>query len=233
MLWHEGFSEWMHSTLALHDQCEYRAANQQAIDHDLLKSTAIEGPDLLGLKGVRVGTISSMGPYPFYQKTPTTSRSMREAFIGLFDPSGSIGTWNSFNIRRSVVESIDMADQGQKSGEWAGHYASHWNMHKVRPFGSPTWLPCLENCMFTTREGGIGLCPSGTRMGDLVVLLFGGSVPYLLRPKIETSVDEGHENVGLKGYHFVGECYFEGVMNGETFSSTLGSDVDVEVFVLV
>ena len=87
--------------------------------------------------------------------------------------------------------------------------------------------------MFTTREGGIGLCPSGTQMGDLVVLLFGGSVPYLLRPKIVTLVDECHESVGLKEYHFVGECYFEGVMKGETFSSTLGSDIDVEVFVLV
>jgi hypothetical protein len=69
-------------------------------------------------------------------------------------------------------------------------------------------------------------------MGDLVVLLFGGSVPYLLRPKIVTSVDEGHESVGLKEYHFVGECYFEGMMNGETFSSTLGSSVEGEVFVL-
>lgn len=42
MLWHEAFSEWMHGTLALHDQCEYSAADQQAIDHDLLKSMAIE-----------------------------------------------------------------------------------------------------------------------------------------------------------------------------------------------
>jgi hypothetical protein len=71
--------------------------------------------------------------------------------------------------------------------------------------------------MFTTREGGIGLCPSGTRIGYLVVLLFGGSVPYLLRPNIVTSVDEGYESVGAKEYHFVGECYFEGVMKGETF----------------
>jgi hypothetical protein len=233
ILWHEGFSEWMHSTLALHEQCEYRAAGQQAIDHDLLKSTAIKEPDYLALKGVSVGTISSMAPYPFYEDPPTTTRSMHDAFIRLFDPSGTIGTWNSFNIRRSVVESIDMADHGQKSREWADHYISHW---KTMPTsGKPTWLPCLENCMFTTREGGIGLCPSGTRVGDLVVLLFGGNVPYLLRPNIMTSVNESHESVDLKEYHFVGECYFEGVMKGEAFSSNLTSnvEVEVEVFLLV
>jgi hypothetical protein len=26
MLWYEGFSQWMHGTLALHDQCEYHAS---------------------------------------------------------------------------------------------------------------------------------------------------------------------------------------------------------------
>jgi hypothetical protein len=48
-----------------------------------------------------------------------------------------------------------------------------------------------------------------------------------------TSVEEDHEGVGLKKYHFVSECYLEGVMKDETFSSTLGFDVEVEVFVLV
>jgi hypothetical protein len=37
MLWYEGFSQWMHGTLALHDQCEYHASEEREVDHDLLK----------------------------------------------------------------------------------------------------------------------------------------------------------------------------------------------------
>jgi hypothetical protein len=84
--------------------------------------------------------------------------------------------------------------------------------------------------MFTTMDGGIGLCPSRTRVGDLVVLLFGGRVPYLLRPRVVTSVEGGRESVGSKEYHFVGECYFESSMNGKICSSM--SDSDIEVFLL-
>lgn len=122
------------------------------------------------------------------------------------------------------METIDMANRSNKPNEWAAHYNSHWGGMPR----NPNWLPCLENCMFTTRDGGIGLCPSGTRVGDLVVLLFGGRVPYLLRPKVVTSFEGGR--VGSKEYYFVGECYFDGSMNGSTCSSM--SDSEVEVFLL-
>lgn len=36
-------------------------------------------------------------------------------------------TWNSFKIRRSVGEAINMADHSKKLGEWAVHYHSHWD----------------------------------------------------------------------------------------------------------
>ena len=58
------------------------------------------------------------------------------------------------------------------------------------------------------------------------------AVPYLLRPKIVTSINEGHESVGLKSTTSLASVS-KGVMKGETFSSTLGFDVEVEVFVLV
>jgi len=45
---------------------------------------------------------------------------------------------------------------------------------------------------------------------------FGGSVLYLLRPKIVTSVEEGHEDVVLKENHFVSEC-FRGRDEGRDF----------------
>ncbi|KAE9379877.1 hypothetical protein N431DRAFT_432242 [Stipitochalara longipes BDJ] len=41
--------------------------------------------------------------------------------------------------------------------------------------------------------------------GDLVCLLFGGGVPYILRPK-------GHR------YIFIGDCYIDGLMEGQAMS---------------
>jgi hypothetical protein len=223
MLWHEGFSEWMHGTLALHDQCKYRASGNRSIDRDLLTSMILTHPTKIALRGVSVSTITSLSPYPFFRRP--SSQAMHEAFMRVFDPSGSIGTWNSFNIRREVGESIDMDDHSNKSNEWGAHYRSHWGGNSRKP----SWFPCFDNCMFTARDGGIGLCPSGTRVGDLIVVLFGGMVPYLLRPKVlieETSL----EITTPKEYHFVGECYFEGLMDGEACASI--SDSDTEVFVL-
>ncbi|KAE9372520.1 HET-domain-containing protein [Stipitochalara longipes BDJ] len=223
MFWHEGFSEWMHGTLALHDQCNYKASGNHGIDRDLLASMALTQPASIALRGVRVSTINSLSPYPFLRQP--YSEAMQEAFMRVFDPSGTIGTWNSFNIRRSVGESIDMADHSNKPSEWGAHYNSHWSDSSW----NPSWLPCFENCMFTTRDGGVGLCPSGSRVGDLVVVLFGGMVPYLLRPKILGRTEVDRERAGSQEFYFVGECYFEGLMDGEACSSISDSDTELSI----
>jgi hypothetical protein len=80
----------------------------------------------------------------------------------------------------------------------------------------------------------MGLCPSGSRVGDLVVVLYGGSVPYLLRLSLSER-DRGNgdcygSNCG--DYYFVGECYAEGLMAGE--ACALPGDLkSEEVFFLV
>ena len=55
---------------------------------------------------------------------------------------------------------------------------------------------------FTTREGYIGLAPSRTTAGDLVCVIKGANVPFILRPTGED-------------YVLVGECYCHGIMHGE------------------
>ena len=55
---------------------------------------------------------------------------------------------------------------------------------------------------FTTREGYIGLAPSRTTAGDLVCVIKGANVPFILRPTGEN-------------YFLVGECYCHGIMDGE------------------
>ncbi|KAK9773324.1 putative Heterokaryon incompatibility domain-containing protein [Seiridium cardinale] len=55
-----------------------------------------------------------------------------------------------------------------------------------------------------------GLMPAGTREADLICVLFGGSVPVVLRPQ---------EKNGQEQFTMVGECFVYGMMEGEAVSS--------------
>jgi hypothetical protein len=58
----------------------------------------------------------------------------------------------------------------------------------------------------TTRRGRLACVPEGAETGDLICILYGGEVPYVLRPQ-------------HNGYNVVvGECYVDGIMYGEACS---------------
>jgi hypothetical protein len=82
------------------------------------------------------------------------------------------------------------------------------------------WFPCHGKCLLQTDDGQIGLCPSGTRQGDIVAILHGGRVPYILRAKNESE------------FYFIGECFLQGFMNGEAFNVDAPAR-DREIFTLV
>ncbi|KAJ4374357.1 hypothetical protein N0V83_003098 [Neocucurbitaria cava] len=70
-------------------------------------------------------------------------------------------------------------------------------------FGVLAGKACHERKFFITAEGRIGLCPTDAQEGDEVVILYGGSVPYVLR------------ETGAGCWTFVGECFVDGIMFGE------------------
>ncbi|KAK4635343.1 hypothetical protein CLAFUW4_02323 [Fulvia fulva] len=57
-----------------------------------------------------------------------------------------------------------------------------------------------------TSKGYYCLAPSGAREGDLVALLEGGDVPFIIR-------EYGEQ------WLIVGECYVHGIMNGEAYDA--------------
>jgi hypothetical protein len=57
--------------------------------------------------------------------------------------------------------------------------------------------------LFTTTKGHLGLGPKAMQESDIVTVLFGSNVPFVLRP------------VGDDHYRLVGECYFHSVMEGQ------------------
>ncbi|CAI6094288.1 unnamed protein product [Clonostachys chloroleuca] len=269
-LWSAGHSSWVRGTLALQDEvCVYSACgDRKTIDEDLLTLPGAGSRDeteglamKLKLRGVRLGSIAAEPAYYPYFQQPPLSAGLQEAYMRIFDPPGTLGTWQNARNARGVLGKHD-----RHCNELFRHYIAHWERYPPDPFTSddsqsesqsgskseaqsdsesdahsgcgsdaqtgsddssqcdssdeePTWLPCHGKCMFTTDDGGLGLCPGTAMAGDVVVILYGGDVPYLLRPSGEPGT-----------YRFIGECYFDGVMSGEAFADD--RNLAEEIFVL-
>jgi hypothetical protein len=76
---------------------------------------------------------------------------------------------------------------------------------------------------YTTHQGYLGLGPLSTQVGDHACLLFGGDVPYILRP-----MERGARNT----YTFIGEAYVHGWVNAE-MTSIKKINRTIEKFILV
>ncbi|OCL04967.1 HET-domain-containing protein [Glonium stellatum] len=61
---------------------------------------------------------------------------------------------------------------------------------------------CNQRRFFLTERGQMGLAPSEAKSEDIVCILLGASVPFILRPK---------ENA----FRLIGQCYVQGAMKGE------------------
>ncbi|GAB1310353.1 Ubiquitin-like protein [Madurella fahalii] len=60
------------------------------------------------------------------------------------------------------------------------------------------------HCFSLTACGRMGLFPNEVRMGDLIAVVAGSRVPFVIRPRPDG-----------KSYRLVGPCYVHGMMNGE------------------
>ncbi|VUC34395.1 unnamed protein product [Clonostachys rosea] len=262
-LWSVGHSSWVRGTLALQDEDSvYRACgDHKTIDEKLLTLPAAPSGDeidnlamKLKLRGVRLGSIADDPAYYPYFRQPPLSAGLQEAYMRIFDPPCTLGTWQNARSARGELGKHDL-----HYGALFRHYIAHWEMYPPDDSDSqsdsqsdahsgsenhsqsgsgegsrrgsqdppqresineqPTWLPCHGKCMFTTEDGALGLCPATAMAGDMIVILYGGDVPYLLRPS---------EKAGT--YRFIGECYLDGAMNGEAFDPD--NNLVEEIFVL-
>ena len=74
------------------------------------------------------------------------------------------------------------------------------------PFARELATSFVSKRLITIAAGFIGAVPMSSKVGDVVVVLPGAKVPFILRKP----------NDG--GYQLVGECYVHGIMQGEAFS---------------
>lgn len=90
-------------------------------------------------------------------------------------------------------------------GDWKGYEQNGMNF-------------CFGRSFFRMEKGWYGLGPNTLDVGDLVVLLYGGDIPYVLRPR-----EEG-------GYVLVGEAYVHGVMLGEEMAKVDSGAYEEKIF---
>ncbi|KAI0460291.1 heterokaryon incompatibility protein-domain-containing protein [Xylaria acuta] len=69
----------------------------------------------------------------------------------------------------------------------------------------------LKFCV--TEHGRFGHVPLNTQPGDRICVLLGGEVPFIVRP------------MGRGTYTLVGECYIDGIMDGETFQEDFKAEL--------
>jgi hypothetical protein len=94
-------------------------------------------------------------------------------------------------------------------------------------FETQVGAAAMNRRFFISEHGFIGLAPADAKEGDMVCILLGGKVPYVLRqdPKVWFQ-DAGGQN---PCFNFVGDSYVQGIMNGEIIRS-LESDEDLITF---
>ena len=83
----------------------------------------------------------------------------------------------------------------------------------VRPYSDAAIWRCIKRSFVTTEEGYLGLAPSGARKGDILCVLRGGDVPFVLREK-----ENGY-------WELVGEAYVHGIMDGSWVRKAVKEDV--------
>ncbi|KAH6976534.1 heterokaryon incompatibility protein-domain-containing protein [Ilyonectria sp. MPI-CAGE-AT-0026] len=215
-----GRSTWAKASLEA--QFDFRASGSSFPDLSLLEPS---DPLVLRLQGRRITTIRNISHFPInymypYSESEDNRSEMATVFDRILDPCALSGFWAISNGQKDARQRESAQELRRK---YHDHLQAHWNYFErskiealVPAAGtSSKWyetkdLPtCLDRCFFITADGKPGLCPWRAREGDVIALLAGGNVPYLLRPVPVEGSDLGDS------FELVGECYLDGVMHRE------------------
>lgn len=70
----------------------------------------------------------------------------------------------------------------------------------------------MRRMIVTAQERLLGIAPSNAQQGDLICIIFGCSVPVVLRKVVSDEMTGEHH------YQLIGDCYVHGMMDGEAFT---------------
>jgi hypothetical protein len=231
--------------LASFTQCPYNAdAGQTSVKRPLIRD------DMITLQGIQLGSISQvsdmMSASDFDLKDPPilqkileehgrepdlygpTGATAKEACIltltasqALTGPRTGRSSETSLRNRLQAMNSVHAQElwqivqrPGWKSEYLLGSEINHDAARRV----------CHLRRHFVSASGYQGLGPAQIQHNDIIVVLFGGCCPYVLR--------ETYRNSDLAGYLVVGECYVHGLMDGEAIAEWKKGQLSSKLFLL-
>lgn len=101
--------------------------------------------------------------------------------------------------------------------DWNSHYSDV--LDKAETFGNIMRNKDPSRRLFRTKKNFLGSGPEGVQAGDLVFIIPGASVPYILRstfPKAaRLSFIRNSNSHAFNSYRLIGEAYVHGIMHGE------------------
>lgn len=229
-MWYDGKSIWGQATLGLSPATVYRASGNTVPDEALLSQTGCSSKGIL-LRGFTVDVLDSIVPFPYYSALRPDSpyAALRRPYETLFDPIGQVAMFHTGSPSR--IHGIGTYPDTPETGV-AGVF-DHLQTHEGFAQITGGAIKCHPQCLFVTINGRRGLCPHPAREGDLVAVLNGGNVPYLLRVCEDDNVYNSRsalEDAHRQAVHFVGECYLQGYMNGEAMED---AKTGTEIFEMI
>jgi hypothetical protein len=93
-------------------------------------------------------------------------------------------------------------------------------MEEMDRYGTAVIRNTTSRALVVTKGGFLGLGPQSVQQGDLLCLLRGGRVPFVLRAHADGT------------YRLVGDCYVQGLMEGEHFGRGKVQRDDIQTFEL-
>lgn len=241
----EGSPRWLGGTLS--NKFKFRAATECPVDVGLLEDSSIQDPlkpPMIRLAGHRISQIDRKAHFPTApgnQIVWSPSGMISEVYGKIIDP---ISVYHHWRVWASKTEA---EAQGGDPRPSRGHLAAHWgyisqaevdvldHRNACGPLQKSTGVAtCSDPCVFAASNGMVGLCPWMALEGDIVTLLHGGEIPFLLRPVAqETATDYGAVVEDATYFELIGECYVEGIMYGELLRELNSKGIKPEILTLV
>ncbi|RFN45476.1 het-6-heterokaryon incompatibility protein [Fusarium flagelliforme] len=143
----------------------------------------------------------------FIQSTTASQHQLNGTDASQGSADGAAWLWNFFQRPENIPPALSMISQLEKL---AANGRPERYEALVRNF-------CFDRAFVTTSEGRMGIAPSNTQVGDVILVIPGGGVPYIARP--------------LGQYWlFVGESYVDGLMEWQALQTCNGPRLQKQSF---
>ncbi|KAI0864803.1 heterokaryon incompatibility protein-domain-containing protein [Xylaria cubensis] len=127
----------------------------------------------------------------------------------------------NFRRKRATLINLDRPELAANLGKGGVQsellLSQEWELYTSNLFRN------IGRRLLLTDTGYVGLGPSYSKVGDAIVVIPGGSVPHILRPRTSSKV--GLHNQNATWWSYVGEAYCDGIMDGELMTEECATRV--------